>query len=307
MLDVSIKSDDDELKLDDRNSWLESLRRAILFRICGFLTLNELCTFSKVSKLLREASSSIELWKERSIARWPELAHAKEVSDNEWKSLYGRKHKEGTNIQDFAKIYQGCDFYQCPNGHAFLIGECRLPMQIGRCPECKEKIGGKHHAMLNTNQRRGNVMRNVLGEENASLDNLHSILKKKPVSKAPSHMRVIKYTRPQRRNVWLDRVEEETDPEPPAWLTCPLTLELYNDPVATPNGQVFEREKIEEYVRKNSKCPTTGKSLGLGDLEPVPETKRACERWRRKHRGPGHRKRSENLSRDSIELIEEKS
>jgi len=304
MLDLSMKSGDDELKLEECISLLESLKREILLRICGFLNLRELCSVSQVSKLLHKASSSIELWKERSIARWPELTHAKEVSDNEWKSLYGRKHKEGTNIKDFAKIYRGCDFYQCPNGHAFLIGECRLPMQIGRCPECNEKIGGKHHAMLNSNQRRGDVMSNVLGGENASLDNLHSILKKKPMNQTPSHMRVIRYTRPQRRNRWLDQIEEE-DPEPPSWLTCPLTRELYTDPVATPNGQVYEREKIEEYVREHSKCPMTGKPLSLSGLEPVPETKRACERWNREHRGPGHRR--ENLSRDSIELIEEKS
>jgi len=296
MLDLSMKSGDDELKLEDCISLLESLKREILLRICGFLNLRELCSVSQVSKLLHKASSSIELWKERSIARWPELTNAKEVSDNEWKSLYGRKHKEGTNIKDFAKIYRGCDFYQCPNGHAFLIGECRLPMQIGRCPECNAKIGGKHHAMLNSNQRRGGVMSNVTGGGNASLDNLHSMLKKKPMNKKHSHMRVINNTRPQRKN-GRQRLVEKSDAEPPSWLTCPLTRELYTDPVATPNGQVFERKKIEEYLRENSKCPMSGKPLSLGDLEPVPETKRACKQWSRKYRGPRSPKKTRKFKK----------
>jgi len=269
-----MKSSDDELKLEEPIASLETLERSILHRICSFLIPR--CVLSRVSSILHEASSCGEIWKDRSIARWSELKHAKEVSDNEWKSLYGRKHKEGTNIQDFAKIYRGCDFYQCPNGHTFLIGECRLPMQIGRCPECNEKIGGRHHAMLNSNQRRGDVMRNVLGSENVSLDNLHSMLENKAVNKRPSHMRVIE-----------EQDDGESEPVPPSWLTCPLTRELYKDPCSTPNGQVFERKIIEKYVRRTQRCPITNVSLALGDLKPVPETKRDCARWRARHLRPG--------------------
>lgn len=30
-------------------------------------------------------------------------------------------------------------------------------MQVGRCPQCGEKVGGKHHTMLSTNRRLGDV------------------------------------------------------------------------------------------------------------------------------------------------------
>ena len=46
----------------------------------------------------------------------------------------------------------GTKWYQCPNGHAYVIGECGLAMIESRCPECGEKIGGKDHTLLATNK-----------------------------------------------------------------------------------------------------------------------------------------------------------
>ncbi|KAI2478280.1 NFX1-type zinc finger-containing protein 1 [Pyrenophora tritici-repentis] len=36
-------------------------------------------------------------------------------------------------------------WYNCANGHPFAIGECGMPMQQARCPECGAPIGGQHH------------------------------------------------------------------------------------------------------------------------------------------------------------------
>ncbi|KAF1968342.1 hypothetical protein BU23DRAFT_592152 [Bimuria novae-zelandiae CBS 107.79] len=36
-------------------------------------------------------------------------------------------------------------WYDCVNGHTFAIGECGMPMQQARCPECGERIGGQNH------------------------------------------------------------------------------------------------------------------------------------------------------------------
>ena len=36
-------------------------------------------------------------------------------------------------------------WYQCPNGHLYVVGECGGPMQTGKCPECQAVIGGTHH------------------------------------------------------------------------------------------------------------------------------------------------------------------
>lgn len=38
-------------------------------------------------------------------------------------------------------------WYACANGHPFTIGECGMPMEQARCPECGERIGGTNHTM----------------------------------------------------------------------------------------------------------------------------------------------------------------
>ncbi|KAI9823655.1 MAG: hypothetical protein M1826_007673 [Phylliscum demangeonii] len=36
-------------------------------------------------------------------------------------------------------------WYNCANGHPFAIGECGMPMELARCPECGAPIGGQNH------------------------------------------------------------------------------------------------------------------------------------------------------------------
>ncbi|PVI08317.1 NFX1-type zinc finger-containing protein 1 [Periconia macrospinosa] len=36
-------------------------------------------------------------------------------------------------------------WYDCANGHPFAIGECGMPMQVARCPECGAAVGGQSH------------------------------------------------------------------------------------------------------------------------------------------------------------------
>jgi len=36
-------------------------------------------------------------------------------------------------------------WYYCENGHPFTIGECGMPMQLARCPECNAQVGGQQH------------------------------------------------------------------------------------------------------------------------------------------------------------------
>ncbi|MCO5562178.1 hypothetical protein L7F22_015804 [Adiantum nelumboides] len=37
-------------------------------------------------------------------------------------------------------------WYQCPNGHYYVVGECGGPMQVSKCPDCKATVGGQNHA-----------------------------------------------------------------------------------------------------------------------------------------------------------------
>ncbi|KAF2397692.1 NFX1-type zinc finger-containing protein 1 [Trichodelitschia bisporula] len=36
-------------------------------------------------------------------------------------------------------------WYECQNGHAFAVGECGMPMELARCPECGAQVGGQRH------------------------------------------------------------------------------------------------------------------------------------------------------------------
>ncbi|KAI1674825.1 AAA-12 multi-domain protein [Pyrenophora tritici-repentis] len=39
-------------------------------------------------------------------------------------------------------------WYKCVNGHPFAIGECGMPMQLARCPECGQPVGGQSHTAV---------------------------------------------------------------------------------------------------------------------------------------------------------------
>ncbi|KAL6155657.1 hypothetical protein ACJQWK_05047 [Exserohilum turcicum] len=39
-------------------------------------------------------------------------------------------------------------WYNCINRHPFAIGECGMPMELARCPECGETVGGQHHTAV---------------------------------------------------------------------------------------------------------------------------------------------------------------
>ncbi|KAI1117796.1 hypothetical protein F5Y14DRAFT_439080 [Nemania sp. NC0429] len=36
-------------------------------------------------------------------------------------------------------------WYTCANGHPFTVGECGMPMEEARCPECGARVGGTNH------------------------------------------------------------------------------------------------------------------------------------------------------------------
>ncbi|KAI0156597.1 hypothetical protein GGR57DRAFT_491603 [Xylariaceae sp. FL1272] len=58
------------------------------------------------------------------------------VSEEEMKAVYRAMSREllGTG-----------HWYTCENGHPFTVGECGMPMQEARCPECGAPVGGAHH------------------------------------------------------------------------------------------------------------------------------------------------------------------
>jgi hypothetical protein len=45
-------------------------------------------------------------------------------------------------------------WYTCSQNHTYAIGDCGQPTQIGKCPTCKEPIGGENHAFVRPGQVR---------------------------------------------------------------------------------------------------------------------------------------------------------
>ena len=39
----------------------------------------------------------------------------------------------------------GTQWYRCPNGHYYVVGDCGRTMQLSRCPDCGASIGGMNH------------------------------------------------------------------------------------------------------------------------------------------------------------------
>ncbi|MDI1487639.1 MAG: hypothetical protein OHK93_006909 [Ramalina farinacea] len=48
-----------------------------------------------------------------------------------------------------AQEFQGTGhWYYCENAHPFTIGECGMPMQASRCPQCGARVGGQNHDLV---------------------------------------------------------------------------------------------------------------------------------------------------------------
>jgi hypothetical protein len=48
-------------------------------------------------------------------------------------------------------------WYRCENGHPFTVGECGMPMQTARCPQCNAPIGGSNHQAAEGVQHAGDI------------------------------------------------------------------------------------------------------------------------------------------------------
>ncbi|KAI0505882.1 hypothetical protein F5B22DRAFT_626229 [Xylaria bambusicola] len=48
-------------------------------------------------------------------------------------------------------------WYNCVNGHPFTIGECGMPMEQARCPECGSPVGGANHQSVEGVQRANEI------------------------------------------------------------------------------------------------------------------------------------------------------
>ncbi|CAF0826883.1 unnamed protein product [Rotaria sordida] len=62
-------------------------------------------------------------------------------------------------------------------------------------------------------------------------------------------------------------------------LLCPITLELFSDPVLAEDGHTYERQAIIEWIKRNGTSPITGKHLSLERLYPNYAIKKAVDHF----------------------------
>ncbi|KAH8703728.1 hypothetical protein BGW36DRAFT_414157 [Talaromyces proteolyticus] len=80
---------------------------------------------------------------------------SQEVDEAEKMVNQGTLYTAVTNAERLAVIeamageFRGTGhWYFCVNRHPFTIGECGMPMQQARCPECGAPVGGQHHQQV---------------------------------------------------------------------------------------------------------------------------------------------------------------
>ena len=92
---------------------------------------------------------------------------------------------------------------------------------------------------------------------------------------------------------------------------CPLTLELYKDPVTDRNGHTFEKSAIMKWLQKGGgNCPLTRRPLKLSDLVPDSNLKYQVDSWRHQQEdnilASKTQTRTITRSRDSTRMMEQR-
>jgi STIP1 family protein 1 len=76
----------------------------------------------------------------------------------------------------------------------------------------------------------------------------------------------------------------DLDDTAPYHLKCPLTLELFRDPVLSPSGHTYERRAIEMHLQKtggSGQDPLTNCDISTQDLVPNRAVKEAVEQYQK--------------------------
>jgi len=68
----------------------------------------------------------------------------------------------------------------------------------------------------------------------------------------------------------------------PDHLLCPITKDIFKNPVTTKYGHTYEKAQIEEWVNRNHNDPLTKQPLTLQDLFPNIAIRKACEEFKQK-------------------------
>ncbi len=101
---------------------------------------------------LREASLEHVAQARALLLRYPSTAALKDELDAAESMLNDGVYRPVTT-DELVAVYHAMSgelsgtghWHLCQNGHPFTIGECGMPMEQARCPECGAPIGGQNH------------------------------------------------------------------------------------------------------------------------------------------------------------------
>ncbi|KAL6887873.1 hypothetical protein GGI43DRAFT_417260 [Trichoderma evansii] len=163
-----------ELKLDLSGYWSDSIHLISLSRkyvysreeVQGHIFAVQLCvlcsSFGKITTMWTANKQSIDSLKEEALnhiqsvrvlmEKYPSTAIFRDeidrleimVSDGIYRPVTADEMQ--AVYKAMARELMGTGhWYTCENNHPFTIGECGLPMEEARCPECGARIGGQNH------------------------------------------------------------------------------------------------------------------------------------------------------------------
>ncbi|RFU80293.1 hypothetical protein TARUN_1969 [Trichoderma arundinaceum] len=167
-----------EIKLDLSSHWSDSIRLIDLSRrfmysreevqghifaaqLCGLCLSFDVCTMWSANKGVMKEQNADNL-KEEALShvqqarvlleKYPSTATYKDEIDSIEDMINGGIYRPVTT-EELRAVYKAMSgelrgtghWYTCENNHPFTIGECGMPMEEARCPECGARIGGQHH------------------------------------------------------------------------------------------------------------------------------------------------------------------
>lgn len=70
---------------------------------------------------------------------------------------------------------------------------------------------------------------------------------------------------------------------PPKDLICPISRDLFKDPVLAADGHSYERKDIKKWLEQNNRSPMTNDELAHDHLTPNHRLRSRCTEWRELH------------------------
>jgi hypothetical protein len=138
-------------EIDDINMEVQRFHRMCqLHRLTGELNYRVCCskpevkecyeTAHQIAYTIEKYSKELDCKLKNALENLSKFVHsAVQITDAERKEIVS------------AMGYKQGHWYKCPNGHIYIIRECRGAMETSRCNECVAEIGGGSHRLFESN------------------------------------------------------------------------------------------------------------------------------------------------------------